>query len=148
MDTTFHPRAFAPLPPATAPTSKLDGIASTPDNAAALVRDSSAASAVLLEGLLPGGWNAERARALAAAVRERAERLRSGDTSDLETDLAGQLEWLKSLAAYAIRRGTADDVSPAAADIWFRMAMRAQRQFAQTVAAFALVNRTNEKAEV
>jgi len=133
-------RKAAWLPDVSRRGSKLDGVGHTPAAAASIVRDGSKAGAVLIEGLQPGEWSRERAEAIAAALRERAARLRAGDTSDVEDDLAAQLAFLSSLIGHAVRKGTAEGISPAAADVWMRMALKAQTAYARTVAAFAALN--------
>ena len=121
------------------PSGKLDyahgDVALVPD----LIRSGSASAALLIEGLLPGDVDGDRANAVHTALSDRAARLRRGDTADIEDDLAGQLAWLTALIAYAERKAIADGVTPQAADVWFRLALRAQTNYARTVAAFAAV---------
>ncbi len=121
-----------------APTSKLDGRGGAPASAAGFVSDPVAWGGLLVEGLAPGAFNAERAVAVTKAIRERAERLRQGNTAGLEDALAAQLVWLESLIAYAVRKATAAGVGASAADVWLRLAMRAQGAYVKTVAAFAV----------
>lgn len=111
-----------------------------------LIRDGSASAALLIEGLLPGDVDGERANAVHRALSDRARRLRAGDTTDIENDLAGQLAWLTALIAYAERKAIAPAITPQAADVWFRLALRAQTNYARTVAAFAAVQMAKPRA--
>lgn len=119
--------------------SKLDALDMSPAQWGAVTEDGPLGAALLLEGLTPGTYDVERVKAFAAAIRSRTAKVKAGDVSGLEADLVSQLAFLNGLIAFAVRRGAADGVSPAAADVFLRLALKAQGAFTRTAAVLVTI---------
>ena len=94
---------------------------------------------MLLEALAPGEYDRERVEAFAAAIRSRLAKVKAGDVSGVEADLVTQMAFLSSLIAYATRKGSADGLEASAADVWLRLAIRAQGAYAKTAAVLVTI---------
>lgn len=119
------------------PVGKMDRLQLKPADWGSVVADSPSAYGLLMEALIPGGYDGERTLAMIEAIRARVARVRAGNTSDLETDLTAQLAWLGGLIAHCTRKGAAEGISPAAADVWLRLALKTQAAYARTAATLA-----------
>lgn len=101
------------------------------------VTDGAALAAVLIEGLRPGAFDAERAEAARKAILERAQRIQRGDVSGIEIDLTAQAAWLDALIETCLAKGTAQGLKPSAAAQWLAIALRAASVRVRTVGALA-----------
>lgn len=122
-----------------APENKLTTLRFSPQQHKALTEDGSAQYGLLIEALIPDHYEADRAKAIAEGIRARIARLKSGDVGDIEADLTAQCAWLVSLTAYFTQKAAADSVSTAAADVYWRLALKAQQAYARTAAALVVV---------
>ena len=105
--------------------NKLESVKQDAETRARLTRDGALQGALLVEGIQAGSYDAKRLQAVLEAIRARAQRLREGDLTGIEEDLAAQAAWLRALIEHFLSKAQAVGDNANAAAVWYGLALRA-----------------------